>query len=147
MTVVVGVDGSAGSYAAIRLAREEADLRNARLVAVMAHGSDSAFGAPATRPLTTPHTPAEQAKIVEATLQQAVKKALGGDDANVELRAVVGLPGRVLVETARTVDAQMMVLSTRKEHVPSRLLGPVSRYVLRNAPCPVLVVPEASKGI
>lgn len=147
MTVVVGVDGSPDSYAAIRLAREEADLRDARLVAVMAHGSDSAFGTPAARPLAVQHTPAEQARIVEATLRQAVREALGGDGTNVELRAVIGLPGRVLVETARTVNAQMMVLATRKEHAPSRLLGPVSQYVLRNAPCPVLVVPEASKGV
>ena len=29
---------------------------------------------------------------------------------------------------------------------PSRLLGAVSQYVLRNAPGPVLVVPEAGKA-
>ena len=29
---------------------------------------------------------------------------------------------------------------------PSRLLGAVSQYVLRNAPYPVLVVPETSKA-
>jgi nucleotide-binding universal stress UspA family protein len=147
MTVVVGVDGSPDSYAAIRLAREEAKFRNARLVAVMAHGSESAFGAPAARPLSSPRSPQEQNKIAEATLQQAVKEALGGEDGEVELRAVMGLPGRVLVETARTVNAQVMVLATRRERAPSRLLGPVSQYVLRNAPCPILVVPEASKGL
>lgn len=147
MTVVVGVDGSPDSYAAIRLAHEEAKLRNARLVAVMAHGSESAFGAPAARPLAPPRSAQEQNQIAEATLQQAVKEALGGEDGEVELRAVAGLPGRVLVETARMVNAQVMVLATRRERAPSRLLGPVSQYVLRNAPCPVLVVPEASKGL
>jgi nucleotide-binding universal stress UspA family protein len=29
----------------------------------------------------------------------------------------------------------------------SRLLGAVSQYVLRYAPCPVLVVPDASKDL
>jgi nucleotide-binding universal stress UspA family protein len=147
MTVVVGVDGSPDSYAAIRLAHEEAKLRNSRLVAVMAHGSDSAFGAPAARPLAPPRSADEQSKVAEATLHQAVKEALGGEDDEVELRAEVGQPGRVLVEAARALNAQMMVLATRREHVPSRILGAVSQYVLRNAPCPVLVVPEASKRL
>jgi nucleotide-binding universal stress UspA family protein len=39
------------------------------------------------------------------------------------------------------LDAVLIVLAARKEHSPSRLLGAVSQYVLRNAPCPVLVVP------
>jgi nucleotide-binding universal stress UspA family protein len=75
-----------------------------------------------------------------------VKAALGPDDGRIESRVEAGAPGRVLVDTARTLDAVMVVLSTRKEHTPSRLLGAVSQYVLRNAPCPVLVVPEASKA-
>jgi nucleotide-binding universal stress UspA family protein len=57
-----------------------------------------------------------------------------------------GHPGRVLVETAWVHQAVMVVLSARKERTPSRLLGAVSQYVLRNAPCPMLVVPEASKA-
>jgi nucleotide-binding universal stress UspA family protein len=47
----------------------------------------------------------------------------------------------VLVQIARSRNAELVVLATRKEHAPSRLLGAVSQYVLRNAPCPVLVVP------
>jgi nucleotide-binding universal stress UspA family protein len=146
MTVVVGVDGSHNSHAAIRLAREEADFRGVPLVAVMAY-SESAAGAPAGRPLSTPRNPDEQRKIAESTLRQAVAEALRGEDRGVELRTEVGSSGHVLVEAARSLQARMLVLATRKEHAPARLLGPVSQYVLRNAPCPVLVVPEASKGL
>jgi nucleotide-binding universal stress UspA family protein len=63
----------------------------------------------------------------------------------VDLVVEPGVPGRVLVQMARSADADMVVLATRKEHAPSRLLGAVSQYVLRNAPCPVLVVPETGK--
>lgn len=147
MTVVVGVDGLHNSLAAIRLAREEADFRGVPLVAVMAYSGESAMGSPAGRPLTTPRSPDEQRKIAETALREAVGEALGGQDGGVELRAVPGSPGHVLVETARSLTARMMVLATRREHAPSRLLGAVSQHVLRNAPCPVVVVPEASKGL
>jgi len=63
-----------------------------------------------------------------------------------EQRTETGVPGRVLVETARRTAARHVVLAARGEHA-ARLLGAVSQYVLRNAPCPVLVVPHASKGL
>jgi nucleotide-binding universal stress UspA family protein len=145
MSVVVGVDGTPDSYAAIRLGQEEARLRGTELVAVMAYSSEGALGTPAARPLTTPRSPAEDQELAASTLSSVVKAALGDDD-GVVLRVEAGHAGRVLVETARGHQAVMMVLSARKERTPARLLGAVSQYVLRNAPCPVLVVPEASKA-
>ncbi len=145
MSVVVGVDGTPNSYAAIRQGHEEAKLRGTELVAVMAYSGEGALGTPAARPLSTPRSPAEDQKLAESTLDSVVKAALG-DDGGVVLRVEAGQPGRVLVETARVHQAVMVVLSARKERTPSRLLGAVSQYVLRNAPCPVLVVPEASKA-
>jgi nucleotide-binding universal stress UspA family protein len=141
MTVVVGVDGLPDSLAAIRLARQEAAYRGTDLVAVMAYSDNTTLGTPGGRPLGPPLTANEQRELAETTLRAAVADALGAEDGLVELRTVVGVPGRALVGTARDLDAQLMVLATRREHSPSRLLGAVSQYVLRNAPCPVLVVP------
>ena len=45
------------------------------------------------------------------------------------------------MDTARKVNAQLIVLAGRGS--TSMLLGTVSQFVLRKAPCPVLVVPEA----
>jgi len=53
--------------------------------------------------------------------------------------------GRQAARAGRILDADLVVLATRTEYAPSRLLGAVSQYVLRNAPCPVLIVPEAGK--
>ena len=144
MTVVVGVDGMPHSYAAIMLARREAACRATGLTAVMAYTSDTAFGTPAARPLAAPLSGDEQREIAESTLRQAIRAALGSDE-GVTFQAVAGMPGRVLVQVARTVDADLLVLATRREYTPSRLLGAVSQHVLRNAPCPVLVVPESEK--
>ena len=56
---------------------------------------------------------------------------------------MLGLAGRKLLETAQRVNAQLIVLAGRGSAF--MLLGTVSQYVLREAPCPVLVVPEASR--
>lgn len=141
MTVVVGADGIPGSHPAIRLALQEARYRGTRLLAVMAYGSETALGAPAGRPVSTRPVPTEQRELTEGTLRQTVEAALGDLPADVELRTVQGNPGHALVETARETDAQLLVLSARGDGAVSRLLGTVSQQVLRQAPCPVLVVP------
>jgi len=46
-------------------------------------------------------------------------------------------------DTARRVNAQLIVLAGRGSI--SMLLGTVNQYVLRRAPCPVLVVPEGQE--
>jgi nucleotide-binding universal stress UspA family protein len=143
MTILVGVDGSPRSQAAIRAGREEASLRQSALVVMMAYGGEGVLGTPAGRPLATTRSTGEDLELATSTLRGVVRAALGADD-GVQLHVAAGQPGRVLVETARERDAVMIVLAARKEGAPSRLLGAVSQYVLRNAPCPVLVVPETS---
>jgi nucleotide-binding universal stress UspA family protein len=141
MTVVVGVDGSAGSQAAIRLAATEARYRSAPLLAVMAYSGERPLGAPASRPVSTLRTAADERATTEVMLQDIVRDALGGQADGVTCRTVAGLPGRVLVTVAREIDAQLIVLAARSDTPVARVLGAVSQQVLRNAPCPVLVVP------
>ena len=63
-------------------------------------------------------------------MREAVFDALGDQADRVELRTVRGLAGRNLVEQARRVNAQLIVLAERGGR----------QYVLREAPRPVLVV-------
>jgi nucleotide-binding universal stress UspA family protein len=142
MTVVVGVDGSAGSQAAIRLAETEARYRAAPLLAVMAYSGERPLGAPAVRPVSTLRTAADERATTEAMLLDIVRDALGGRADQVTCRSVSGLPGRALVSVAREADAQLIVLAARGDAAVARVLGAVSQHVLRNAPCPVLVVPD-----
>jgi nucleotide-binding universal stress UspA family protein len=139
-TVVVGVEGGRGSRKAIRLAAQEARYRDAALIAVMAYSGDRAM-APAGQSLPSLHTAGEERLVAESALRDAVVDALGEDADRVELRTALGLAGRNLIDTARRVNAQLIVLAGRGS--ASMLLGTVSQYVLRKAPCPVLVVPEA----
>jgi nucleotide-binding universal stress UspA family protein len=71
--------------------------------------------------------------------------ALGEQAGQVELRTMLGQAGRNLVEVARKANAQLLVLAGRTG--TATLLGSVSQYVLRKAPCPVLIVPETGTGM
>ena len=140
-TVLVGVESASSSRTAIKMAAQEARYRAARLIAVMAYSGERAV-APAGRPPATLSSAGEEQLAAESALRDAVVDALGDEAGKVELRIVLGLAGRNLVDTARRVNAQLIVLAGRGS--TSMLLGTVSQYVLRKAPCPVLVVPEAS---
>ena len=142
MTVVVGVKRSSDSRAAIRLAAQEALYRDTTLIAVMAYPAERGWS-PAVKPGAASLTRADDRAVAEDLLREAVSDALGDEAERVEHRvvAVADLAGRALVRVAQTADAQLLVLAARRGI--ARVLGTVSQYVLRNAPCPVLTVPEA----
>jgi nucleotide-binding universal stress UspA family protein len=144
-TVVVGVEESAHSRSAIRLAAQEASYRGVELIAVMAYSGERVLGAPAARPVATLRTADDERIVAEATLRDAVFDALGDQAEKVQLRTVLGLAGRRLIETAQKVNAQLIVLAGRGS--ASMLLGTVSQYVLRKARCPVLVVPDGDQDM
>ena len=142
MSVVVGVDGTEASCEAIRIAAEEARYRHSPLIAVMAYSAERTLGAPAGRPAATLSTGGDARAAAESSLRNLVIKALGKQADHVELRVVAGIAGRQIVDAATQARAQLIVLATRGSM--SMLLGTVSQYVLRKAPCPVLVVPAAA---
>jgi nucleotide-binding universal stress UspA family protein len=139
MSVLVGVKQSPDSRAAIRLAAQEALYRDTTLIAVMAYSAERGWS-PAVRPGAERLTRADDQAVAEDLLREAVSDALGDAAERVEHRVVADLPGRALVHAAQTANAQLIVLAAH--HGIARVLDTVSQYVLRNAPCPVLTVPE-----
>ena len=62
---------------------------------------------------------------------------------NVETRVLEGRPGPALCSLADETTADTIVLGTRgRGRLKRALLGSVADYVVRNAPCPVLVTRE-----
>ena len=75
---------------------------------------------------------AEGREIVERTAASLPGKA--------ETRVIEGSAGIALCELAREVSADAIVMGTRGRGPLRRaFLGSISDYVLRNAPCPVMV--------
>lgn len=80
------------------------------------------------------------AELEQATnLVQRAAQALGIDPACG--RVIEGAPGPALCDYARETGAGAIVIGTRgRGGIKRALLGSVSDFVVRNAPCPVVVV-------
>lgn len=141
-TIVVGVDGSAGSAEALRFALAEAKLRGAKLKAVTAW-TLTYVAAPIgmMAPIDEGLIPElhENARLV---LEKAVDDALGvTPGVEVEQSVLEGTPAQVLVEAAQGAD--LLVVGTRGHGgFTGLLLGSVSQQAAHHAPCPVVIVPH-----
>ena len=147
--VLVGVDGSAASRAAIAAAAREAAYRSAPLIAIQAYSGEQLQRSerpPGASDLVSSGPDAEdERRATESCLRDAVRDVLGAERAaRVQVQAVLGLAGRKIVETALQVNAELIVLAAHGSR--SMLMGTVNQYVLRRAPCPVLVVPAQPAG-
>jgi nucleotide-binding universal stress UspA family protein len=147
--ILVGIDGSPASAAALRWAAKEAAFRGLALHVV--YVQDRAV------PQAALYAPSQNRNCYdpqlspESTLQTALHAALGSDLPPAWLlEAAEGLPARVLLD--RATDAEMLVLGsirpsptgTRQAAGPRATLGPVARDCLRGASCPVVVVRPGS---
>lgn len=144
-TIVVGVDGSPESQAALRWAAEEAALRDARLVAVWAWTfvPPAPIAEPGMIPVPAMDYPgageAERA-AVEEELETAFRSAFPTTpEVEIERKLVEGDPAHVLESEARGADL-VVVGSRGRSGIAAALLGSVSKHVVDHAPCPVVVV-------
>jgi nucleotide-binding universal stress UspA family protein len=144
-TIVVGVDGSAGSAEALRFALTEARLRKATLKAVTAW-TLTYVAAPVgmMAPIDDALIP-ELRDNAKAVLDKAVETALGDiTDIPVETVVMEGSAAQVLVDAAQGAD--LLVVGTRGHGgFAGLLLGSVSQQAAHHAPCPIVIVPH-SKG-
>ena len=141
-TIVVGVDGSAGSAEALKFAIAEARLRKATLKAVTAW-TLTYVAAPIgmMAPIDEALIP-ELQENAKAVLDKALADALGPEpDIEVEQAVLEGTPAQVLVDAAQGAD--LLVVGTRGHGgFTGLLLGSVSQQAAHHAPCPIVIVPH-----
>jgi nucleotide-binding universal stress UspA family protein len=139
--VVVGVDGSPGSIAALRFAVEEARLRGADLAAVSAWTLSLAGDVPGGFvPSLREDFAKEAAEVLDDGLGQL-------DTTGITIERVVeeGTAARTLVEAAKGAD--MLVVGSRgRGGFAGLLLGSVSQQCAHHATCPVAIVRSPDEG-
>jgi len=144
--IVVGVDGSEASRAALAWALGEARLRSADLEVVCAYdrpaslvGIGEAMGATVAPPISESDVAAYATGVLES--------ALAGLDANgtaVDLRAVQGDAARVLEQSSQ--GAELLVVGVSHSELSGRLVGSVGTHCAHHAACPVVLVRAAPEG-
>jgi nucleotide-binding universal stress UspA family protein len=145
--IVVGLDGTEASAAALAWAAAEAAAHRAQLVVV--HVLD-----PRGRAAVYSHTDADASDEQDHVLAHIKELIDQADVGPVEQVFEIGVPGRVLVRLAR--EARMLVLGQAGRHhraghedydnVYAPALGPIARACVAGAECPVVVVPEPVLG-
>ncbi len=149
-TIVVGVDGSEGSRAALRFAIEEARLRKAKLRVVHSWLLPLTEVAPDPFLLEYPSYAGPDLQELARRLEDAawtlidseLERALGTGDPGIEIERMPfeGAAGAALVDVSE--DADLLVVGTRGHGALHGLvLGSVSHQCVSHAVCPVAIVP------
>ncbi|KKC05341.1 hypothetical protein AWC17_23765 [Mycobacterium nebraskense] len=145
--ILVGVDGSPSSAAAVRWAAREATTRDVPLTLI--HGL--------ARPVTSSpilvthpeHLHAEASEQLHHGARQLLARAakiaedhaIGGNSPQINTEVVVSSPAAALIELSKFTE--MVVVGHRGQNAWRRaLLGSVSTALVHHAHCPVAVIPE-----
>lgn len=131
---LVGTDFSPSSRRALRLADELGRKHGARVVVI--HVVSPVYQVEGI----------DASAYVREARQRAERQLAKLKPQPAEALIRIGDPADELVATAKARRADLLVVGTRAQSALARwLLGSVAQRVLHAAPCPVLVVPSASK--
>ena len=136
--VVVGVDGSAESIAALRWAARYATASGARVRALLAWHYPGAVGGPPIE--KAPKAVHDQTDVqMHETLDTAIAKAYEGLAGEVEKSTAYGHPAQARIEASKEAD---LLVVGRHGHgaFTGMLLGSVSIHCVTGAHCPVVVI-------
>jgi nucleotide-binding universal stress UspA family protein len=140
--IVVGVDGSVGSEAALRWAIDEARFRGAEVEVI--HSWSYPYTGEAAGMAAISISGDALQKAAEATLTatvDAVRADGASDDVALHTRVERGDASAALIRAAE--EADLLVVGTRgRGGFAGLLLGSVSQQVVHHAPCAVVVVPS-----
>lgn len=137
--VLVGVDDSASSRAAVKLAFEAAETRGVPVVALFAfpYGSaDVTWHSDPSR--QNPYSEAHKQQLAGEILDLMSEQIAADPEVQVEVQVEWGRPQDLLVEASK--DAGLLVVGSRgRGGFAGLLLGSTSKHVIRAAHCPVIV--------
>lgn len=150
VTALLCTDGSSLARAALVRGYPMIAADRVVLAMAMAPGDPvdafaSGFAGGVAIPLSTGETQRVHDERVDAVRAQLAETAAALGLVDAEQTIVTGPPGPAICALAESLSASVIVLGTRGHSGLRRaMLGSVSDYVVRNAPCPVLITaPQA----
>lgn len=138
--IVVGIDGSLPSIAALRWAIGQARLTGGEVHAV------TGWEIPVTIMIVPRYTEADYARDAREILHRAVTEVRQAEpDVPVEQHLVQQRPALALTRAAE--GAQLLVVGSHgRDELPGMHLGSVASFCVHHAPCPVVVVRGRDTG-
>jgi nucleotide-binding universal stress UspA family protein len=134
--ILVAIDGSAPSEHAFATALELAALTRSRLIALAVEGPLPVYAATVGEvDEVKREKDAFFGRLAGRAREQAAR---AGIDLEVELR--VGHAAELIVEVARELEADLIVLGHRGHFLRDHLLGSTADRVAEHADCPVMIV-------
>jgi nucleotide-binding universal stress UspA family protein len=144
MNIVIGVDDSQCSRAAVEYVARAAWPKGTRIVVVSAVPPVYLGPGEATAPGSFQKLIEEQIKTHHETASKN-ERVLREAGLSVEARVPSSDPRVALVETARAEHADLLVVGSHgRSGLAKLLLGSVASHVVTHAPCSVLVVKPAA---
>ena len=141
--ILVPVDFSAVGLATLRYAGELARRDEHELVVVHATGPSPVRLSKASYPLSIDPGGFDRAMLIQRHGLEQIVEALDLDDLTDTVRVEVGEPHRVIRELVDELEARMVCMGSHgRQGVQRFLLGNTAERVLRQVPCPVLVLRE-----
>jgi len=145
--IVCGVDGSAHSEVALRVAAKLAERLEARLLlAQVVQSGNLPYGDAGFMPAGMPPAPAEVQEHVRAGEGLLAEMAERAGLKGAERRVVAGFAAERLADIADEEKAAFIVVGSRgRGSFKAAVLGSVSTSLIGAARCPVLVVPAGAR--
>ena len=138
--ILVGVDGSAHSQAALEWAAKEAALRHTSLTVLTVHQAVRGFWGGTLHYAGDEDLVEKGRQGAQAETDKVVASLGDARPASVTVKATEGIPAEELLNAG--ADADMIVLGSRGGGGFSRLLlGSVSANVVQHAKVPVMILP------
>lgn len=132
--IVVGLDGTAGSRHAASIASRLARDLDSHAVLVQVQGAPGFLR-------RLPPASTARARRIRRNLRAVAEEHCFPDGTGTRVRT--GHPASTLVEIAEREDAELMVVAAGgRGTVSAGLLGSVAATLMRDAPCPVVAVPD-----
>lgn len=138
--ILVGIDGSAHSQAALEWAAKEAALRQTSLTVLTVHQAVRGFWGGTLHYAGDEDLVEKGRQAAQAETDKVVAALGGARPASVTVTAIQGIPAEEIINAG--ADADMIVLGSRGGGGFARmLLGSVSANVVEHAQVPVTILP------
>ncbi len=137
--IVVGVDGSASSLAALCWAVHQAELTGGTVDAIVAWRLPVSMTGYGLAPVAMSDC-SDMEQIAKRALDESISKVVGpGGGPPMRSLVVQGFPAQVLLNAS--ADADLLVLGSRGHGgFVGTLLGSAGQHCVRHAHCPVVIV-------